>query len=81
LGGQLLVLLIARQGGLNLRQIFSRDVARLVFALLPLLELVIRAVGSGTVLKRISGEFAALHGWDGGDLLEDVSVLRLVHKL
>jgi len=70
--GQLLVLGIAGQSGLHRGEFRGADIAGVVLAVVPVLEFVVRAGGTGPLFEGVSREFPALHSGDGGDLLEDL---------
>ena len=78
--GELLVLGIARQGGLHSRNIVGRNMPGVVLAILPALESVVRAGGAGA-LQRIGRELAALHGRNGGNLPQNLMFIGLVHRV
>jgi hypothetical protein len=52
-----------------------------VFAILPVLEFVVRAGNAGALFKRVGREFTALHSGDGGDLLEKLSFVKGAHSV
>jgi len=69
---QLPVLGIACQRALHCGQFVRRDMPGVIPARLPALEFLMPARGMG-------GEFAPLHGGDGGDLFQQMSFLGLIH--
>lgn len=53
----------------------------MVFAILPMLEFVVRAGNAGALFKRVGREFTALHTGDGGHLLEKLSFAEGAHSV
>jgi hypothetical protein len=81
LTSEFLVLGVASQGGLDRAQFIGRDIARVVLAVLPLLELMVGTRMAGAVFEGVGREFAPFHGGDGGDLLEDLLFGGRVHNV
>lgn len=77
--GELLILLVTIQSVLNLWKLIRPHISGLIFALMPLLELVVGARGAGALRKLIRREFAALHGGNGGDLLKQTLFFGIIH--
>src|SRR6266436_396946 len=60
---------VAGQGRLHGGQFLGRNIAGVVFALPPMLELVVRAGGARTLFEGVVGELSPFHGGNVGDLL------------
>jgi hypothetical protein len=70
---------VASQGGLHGGKLIDRDVTGVVFAILPMLEFMVRAGDAGTLFEGVGGEFTAFHGRNGGDLLKDLLFMEIIH--
>jgi hypothetical protein len=81
LAGQLLIEGVARHGGLNGGQFLGGNIPGVVFAPLPMLELVVGAGVLPTILKGIGAERAPLHGGNGGDLLQQACFIWWIHNV
>ena len=77
--GELLELRVTRQSSLDGRKFFGGNIPSVVLATLPVLKLVIRPSGARTLFKGVGGEFAALHGDDGGDLVQKLWFGGMAH--
>ena len=69
--GQLLELGVSGQRLLQERNLLGTDMAGVILALLPGLELVVGAGIGRAALDVVGGELAPFHGWDAGDLCKD----------
>jgi hypothetical protein len=76
---QFLELGVASQSLLEQRHLLRSDVAGGVFAMLPALQLVVGSRWGRAVLEGVSGELAALHELDLGDLGQEVRFGGRVH--
>jgi hypothetical protein len=66
-------LVVTINGGLNGGDLIGADVLGEVFAILVMLELVVRAGFAGTILQIVSAKLAGLHALDLGHLPEQLS--------
>jgi hypothetical protein len=78
---QLPVLGVASHGGLDGGQFLGGNIPGVVFAILPMLELVVGAGGVRTLFKGVGGERSPLHGGNGGDLLQKASFIGWIHHV
>ena len=71
LRSQLPVLGVARQGGFHLWEFLRRNIAGVIFAIPPILQLVVGTGGPRTIFECVGGELSQLHGFNRSDFLKN----------